>query len=138
MPRLAILFLAAASVCLIGGVTMGMYMGVAHDFALAPVHAHLNLLGWASLALFGLAYRAFPELAGSRLAIWHFALSVPSGILFPFAIYLAIVHDTAVLTRIAAPMWWVGAILFAVNVCRHAFAIPAMPRHVPVRPGLVT
>jgi hypothetical protein len=137
MPRLPLLFLAAASLCLIGGVTLGMYMGVAHDFTLAPVHAHLNLLGWASLALFGLAYRAFPELAVSRLAVWHFALAVPSGVLFPFAIYLSMVHDSSVLTRFAAPAWWIGAILFAINVCRQAFAYPAAARHVPVRPGLV-
>jgi cbb3-type cytochrome oxidase subunit 1 len=47
-------------------------MGIAHDFTLAPVHAHSNLVGWVSLALFGAIYRAFPELAVSRLARVHF------------------------------------------------------------------
>ena len=58
MPRLPLLFLATAAFCLVCGVGMGIAMGITHDFHLAPVHAHLNLLGWASLALMGLTYRA--------------------------------------------------------------------------------
>ncbi|WP_165943524.1 hypothetical protein [Roseicella aquatilis] len=58
MSRLPLLFLASAALCLVIGVTMGIAMGIAHDFHLAPVHAHLNLLGWTSLALMGLTYRA--------------------------------------------------------------------------------
>jgi hypothetical protein len=54
MPRLPLLFLATAAFCLVCGVGMGIAMGMAHDFHLAPVHAHLNLLGWTSLALMGL------------------------------------------------------------------------------------
>ena len=50
-------------------------MGVVHDFQFAPAHAHLNLLGWASMALFGLSYHANPQLANSRIAVAHFACS---------------------------------------------------------------
>ncbi len=28
------------------GVSLGIWMGLARDFTLAPVHAHVNLLGW--------------------------------------------------------------------------------------------
>lgn len=62
MLKIDLVFLMLAAACLLCGVTMGVYMGMAHDFALAPVHAHLNLVGWASLALFGLTYRAYPAL----------------------------------------------------------------------------
>lgn len=34
---------------------LGLYMGVRHDLRLAPVHGHLNLLGWAWLGLYALA-----------------------------------------------------------------------------------
>lgn len=37
-----------------------------------PTHAHLNLLGWVSMAIFGLVYRAFPSLAEGALPKVHF------------------------------------------------------------------
>ncbi len=51
MSRLPLLFLASAAACLVAGVAIGIGMGVAHNFQLAPVHAHTNLVGWTSLAL---------------------------------------------------------------------------------------
>jgi cbb3-type cytochrome oxidase subunit 1 len=39
-----------------------------------PVHAHVLLLGWASLALAGVVYHLYPAAAGTRLARWHFWL----------------------------------------------------------------
>ena len=35
-------------------VTLGIVMGASGDHTLMPVHAHLNLLGWVTMALFGL------------------------------------------------------------------------------------
>lgn len=58
------------------GMTMGVWMGANEDFVLRPVHAHINLLGFASMMLFGLFYRAFPEAARGRLPLAHFILSV--------------------------------------------------------------
>lgn len=34
-----------------------------------PAHAHLNLLGWVSLFLFGIFYRLHPSLEGTRTAL---------------------------------------------------------------------
>lgn len=53
---------------------VGVYMGATGNHALSSVHAHVGLLGWASMGLTGLLYRAFPAAAGSRLAAWHFWL----------------------------------------------------------------
>ena len=33
-------------------------MGMNNDFTLAPAHAHNNLLGWVSMAIYGLYFRA--------------------------------------------------------------------------------
>jgi hypothetical protein len=65
--KIAVLYLAV-------GVTLGLIMGMRQSFALAPVHAHINLLGWASLALVGLVYHAYPAAAETRLARIHFWL----------------------------------------------------------------
>ena len=67
MSRLPALFLVAAGCCLVVGTGFGIAMGIAHDFHLAPVHAHLNLVGWTKLALMGLSYRAWPQLAAGRV-----------------------------------------------------------------------
>ena len=37
-----------------------MYMSITHSYDYASVHAHVNLLGWASLALAGVIYVLFP------------------------------------------------------------------------------
>jgi hypothetical protein len=106
------LFLSLAAASLVVGVSLGMYMGMKQDFMLAPVHAHLNLLGWASLGLFGLAYRAYPDLGRSKAARVHLALSGPSAVLFPAAIYMAVVHDQHQYVILPAVMWLAGAMLF--------------------------
>ena len=58
------------------GMTLGVWMGANQDFVLRPVHAHINLLGFASMMLFGLFNRAFPAAARGWLPLVHFALSV--------------------------------------------------------------
>jgi hypothetical protein len=40
------------------GMAAGMVMGILQDFTLAPAHAHLNLLGWVSMSLYGLYHRS--------------------------------------------------------------------------------
>lgn len=113
MSRLPLLFLASAALCLVCGVGMGIAMGIAHDFHLAPVHAHLNLLGWTSLSLMGLTYRAWPELAERRVAaITQYLLSAGSAFAFPFGIYLSIEHQAPGLAIGASMVWMAGSLLF--------------------------
>jgi len=121
MPRIDITFILLATFCLTGGMALGIGMGLAHDFQYAPVHAHLNLLGWASLALFGLIYKSYPALAESRLAAIHLVLSGPSGFLFPIGIYLAIAHDSPLLGVIGAFSAFGGLLVFLANLLRIFF-----------------
>jgi len=67
-------WLKLAVVYLMVGVGLGIVMGSTEDFTLRPVHAHLNLLGWATLALAGLIYSVYPDAGKSRLARAHFWL----------------------------------------------------------------
>ena len=126
MKRYDLIYLFLASLCLVAGVYIGMRMGFRHDYALVPVHVHLNLVGWTSLALFGLSYRAFPELGGSRLATIQFWLSAPSGLLFPLSIYVAML-EVRWPSLIFAPMWFFGVVVFALNLGRLLFTGAAKP-----------
>jgi len=78
MSNMSNWFLRLAVLYIIVGVTLGLYMAASHDHSMHPVHAHLNLLGWVALSLFGLFYRAVPAAAKTRLAKAHFWIYVPS------------------------------------------------------------
>jgi hypothetical protein len=72
--RAGIVWLKLSVVYLIIGVCMGIAMGASQNFTLRPVHAHVNLLGWTTMALAGLIYSVFPTAGESMLARVHFWL----------------------------------------------------------------
>ncbi|MEN0072958.1 MAG: hypothetical protein AAGC69_01155 [Paracraurococcus sp.] len=134
MPRLPLLFVTTAAACLLLGTDMGIAMGVAHDFQYAPAHAHLNLLGWASLALMGLTYQAWPALAAQRgLAVAQYGLSAGAALAFPCGIYLSIAQGQPGLAIAASLVWLAGVLLFLARLVllllRRPAAMPgaAMP-----------
>jgi len=118
MKRIDLYFLLLACVLLVCGAALGMVMGAREDFELAPVHAHLNLAGWASLALFGLTYRAYPELAATRLARWHFIISGIASVLLPIGIGLAVLRNSPGLAIAASPLWLLGVLIFLAQLVR--------------------
>lgn len=60
-------FAAVVSVSI--GMSWGIVMAMSQDHSMMPAHAHLNLLGWVSLFLFGIFYRLHPSLDVSRTAL---------------------------------------------------------------------
>ncbi len=69
-------FLRLGALSALVGMSLGVWMGANQDFVLRPVHAHINLLGFASMMLFGLFYRVFPAAGRGWLPMAHFILSV--------------------------------------------------------------
>lgn len=51
------LCIVAAAVFGVIGMAMGLFMGIGGDFSLAHAHSHINLAGWATLAIYGLYHR---------------------------------------------------------------------------------
>jgi cbb3-type cytochrome oxidase subunit 1 len=63
----------AAVLFVLAGMGWGIQMGVTHDHSMFPAHAHLNLLGWVSLFLFGVYYHLNPSLdkaGAARIQVW--------------------------------------------------------------------
>lgn len=118
MKRVDLYFLLLATILLICGAVLGIVMGAREDFQLVPVHAHLNLAGWASLALFGLTYRAYPRLAETALAAWHFVVSAIGSILLPIGIGLAVLRASNGLAIAASILWLAGVLMFLVQLFR--------------------
>ncbi|MBV5269598.1 MAG: hypothetical protein JZU55_06425 [Afipia sp.] len=59
----------AAVVAVLVGMSWGIVMAISQDHSAMPAHAHLNLLGWVSLFLFGIFYRLHPSLEVTRTAL---------------------------------------------------------------------
>lgn len=118
MKRIDVNFLLLATFLLICGAVLGITMGARQDFQLTPVHAHLNLAGWASLALFGLTYRAYPELAAMRLARYHFIVSATASVLLPIGIGLAVLRNSPGLAIAASMLWLLGVLMFGTQLLR--------------------
>src|SRR5262249_62079918 len=58
----------AAILIVLAGMVWGLQMAISNDHSAFPAHAHLNLLGFVSLFLFGFYYRMYPSLDQSRAA----------------------------------------------------------------------
>lgn len=64
----------AAVVFVIVGMVWGLIMAISGDHSAMPAHAHLNLLGWVSLFLFGIYYRLHPSLDRQKSAMTQVGL----------------------------------------------------------------
>lgn len=115
---MAIWFIRIAVVYLVIGVLMGMAMGMTRHFEYAPVHAHVNLLGWATLALAGVLYTLYPRAGGNRLAAAHFWLQNIGLPLFALGLYLVTPQNES-----AVPLIIVGAVLSILGIIVFAFNI---------------
>lgn len=111
-----------ASLTAVIGVSMGVYMGIADDHTLAPVHVHLNLIGWVSLFLFGLFYKSHANAIGD-LAVVQISMSVVGYILMLSGLAgLLLTGNSAFMpfAIIGSLLVWAGMVLFAVIVARTA------------------
>jgi cbb3-type cytochrome oxidase subunit 1 len=52
----------------LAGMVWGLQMAISDDHSAFPAHAHLNLLGFVALFLFGIFYRLNPTVEASGLA----------------------------------------------------------------------
>jgi hypothetical protein len=95
------LMMCVSVVVLLVGMLGGIVMGIEQDFALAPAHTHLNLIGGVMLFLFGLYYRLVPAAGTSRLAKVQGWLHIVGAILFPAGVAIVILKGASF---IAAPI----------------------------------
>lgn len=99
------------------GMSLGVWMGANQDFVLRPVHAHINLLGFASMMLFGLFYRAFPAAGRGWLPMAHFALSVLGFLILMPSLTLMLLQKPLFLpAMIASELMLVGSMLLFVVI----------------------
>ena len=72
MPRTAELFFRPAIVFLVLGVGIGILMAISRNHNVMGAHAHINLLGWVTSAIFGGYYALNPAKAEENPALAAF------------------------------------------------------------------
>jgi len=121
MPRVSAAFFAVGIVCVMIGMVLGMRMGSTENFVLAPAHAHLNLVGWATMALYG-GFYALATHASMRLAWTNFIVStVGILVMLPsLVLFLKSGNDPKWIPPMATGeiITALGALIFAISVFR--------------------
>ncbi len=118
MPRVSQLFFKTATVFFLIGIILGLQMGISGDHAAFPAHAHLNLLGWVTSAIFGIYYALNPARAEGRLPMIQFAIFTIGVIIMIPALYFLNLGNTAMepLVGIGSFIVLAGVVLFAAVV----------------------
>ena len=80
-------FLRIAVIYGLVAMVLGIVMGISENHTQMPTHAHLNLVGWVSMALYALVYRQYPAAAQSRLATPHFWVANVGAVLLTVGVY---------------------------------------------------
>jgi hypothetical protein len=110
-------FIGAGIVAAIIGMVLGIVMGVREDFTLAPAHAHINLVGWASLSLFGLTYH-LGIAKNDRWAAAHFWIAIAGAVVLPVGIVLAITRGQPGVAIGGSLLTLASMFLFGINFLR--------------------
>lgn len=120
MTRISDRFLQLGVLFALGGMGLGVWMGATENFTLMPVHAHVNLLGWVSMTLYALVYRAVPRTAEGKLPVIHFWLSLLSLLAMIPTLALMLLGNTDLAPAVGPVSigLWAGMALFAVIVFR--------------------
>jgi cbb3-type cytochrome oxidase subunit 1 len=120
MTRVSDRFLQLAVVAALTGMALGIGMAVTQNFQFQSVHAHINLLGWVSMTLYGLFYRAVPKATDGQLPAVHFWLTAVSFVAMAALLTAekAGVEAVGPVLGIAAVGMWLSMALFAVIVFR--------------------
>lgn len=112
-PLPFILFLAAA-ICAVIGMAWGIQMSATGNHAMSPAHAHLNLLGWVSLALFGTFYQLVPAAGESLLARIQAAVAVVGVVLIVPGIVMALTQAGETLAKLGSVVTILSMLLFVI------------------------
>lgn len=118
MPYVAQLYFKTAIILLIIGVIVGLQMSISGTHNVTGAHAHANLLGWVTMALFGTYFALMPEKAQSRVAIVQYGIYTVGVIVMIPSLYFMLSGNPAFEPLVAAGSMIVfaGVLLFAFMV----------------------
>jgi hypothetical protein len=118
MPKVSLAFFATGCVYVLTGMSLGMWMGANENFTLAPVHAHLNLIGWATMGLMGTFYALAGDRAPRRLAWVNYGLMTLAVLIMAPALAKLLLGDKAITPVLifSEVLAFLGTVTFFVSV----------------------
>ncbi|MDZ5697934.1 MULTISPECIES: hypothetical protein [Phyllobacteriaceae] len=118
MPTVAQHFFKTAIVFLIFGIGMGLYMSISGNHNIIGAHAHTNLLGWVTMALFGVYYALNPAKAAGRLARIQYGVYTTGVVVLTPSLLFMLLGNPALepLVAISSLVTFAGVLLFGLVV----------------------
>ena len=118
MPQVASLFFKTAVVFLIVGIAMGLQMAISGNHNVIAPHAHANLLGWVTMAIFGGYYALNPAKAQTRLANLQYWVYATGVVVMVPSLYIMYLGYPALepLVAVSSLIVLLGALMFAVVI----------------------
>lgn len=120
MPKIAKMYFVTAICFLVAGILVGLKMSITRDFAAAGAHAHINLLGWVTMAIFGTFHALNPRGAGTLLAKLQYYVYTGGVIVMTPALYLLLTGNPSMEPVVGAASLVVfsGVLMFAAIIFR--------------------
>ncbi|WP_204112823.1 hypothetical protein [Shimia biformata] len=111
-------FMALAALSATIGMAWGIQMSASGDHSLAPAHAHLNLIGWVTMALFAVYYHLVPAVAETILAKIHLAVTVLAVVVMVPGIVQALRETGETLAKLGSVLAILSMLIFLYTVVR--------------------
>ncbi|MGV8831951.1 MAG: hypothetical protein ACOH2N_08255 [Devosia sp.] len=115
MPRISDYYFRAAILFLIAGIALGLHMSISGVHTVIGAHAHINLLGWVTSALFGGYFALNPAKAAGRLPMIQFVIYTAGVVVMGISLYLLLKGNAAAEPIVAASsmVTFLGVLIFA-------------------------
>lgn len=113
---ISLLYFRTAAILLIVGMVFGIYMSASGNHAATGAHAHLNLIGFVVMSIYGIFFALNPQRSGGRLPKILWGLNtIAAVVMFPSLALLLNGHPSfEPIVAAASFLALAGAILFAV------------------------
>lgn len=115
MPRISEYFFRSAILFLLVGISVGIHMSISQNHNVTGAHAHINLLGWVTSALFGGYYALNPAKAAGRLPMLQYLVYTTGAVIMGGSLYLMLAGNAAMtpVVAVSSLITFAGVLLFA-------------------------
>ncbi len=118
MNKVAKGFFAIGTLFVLLGMLWGIQMSATGDHAMAPAHAHLNLVGFVLMGVFGAFYALAPSAAAGRLGMAHLALHSAAVVVLVPGIVMALTGSGETAAKIGSVLAVLSVALFLYQIIR--------------------
>lgn len=115
MPKVSNYFFRSAILFLIAGIGIGLHMSITQNHDVIGAHAHINLLGWVTSAIFGAYYALNPAKATGMLPMLQYGIYTIGVVVMGISLYLLLKGNVALepIVAISSLVTFAGVLLFA-------------------------